>query len=78
MAGKKQKNYIRIGGYGDLLIPIDMLDRLVSEGYLARTSYENDHDVITELHPIDRIHVHTDKDIEQARVQMALQGKESE
>jgi len=76
MAGKLQKNYVRIGGYGDLVIPIDMLDRLVSEGFIVRTAYENDADVITELHPIERLTVHTAKDLEHARVQMALQGKE--
>ncbi len=78
MADKKQKNYVRISDYGDLLVPIDMLDRLITEGRIVRTTYNNDVDEISEIHEISRVDVHTHADIEAAKVQIALQGKEDE
>ena len=75
---KKNTNFARISDYGDLLIPIDMLDRLVTEGRIVRTTYENDMDVISEIKEISRINLHTPADIEAAKVQIALQGKEDE
>jgi hypothetical protein len=78
MADKKQKNYVRISDYGDLLVPIDMLDRLVTEGRIVRTTYNNDVDEISEITEISRVHLHTSADIEAAKVQIALQGKENE
>ena len=78
MADKKQKNYVRISDYGDLLVPIEMLDRLVTEGRIVRTTYNNDVDEISEIREISRIDVHAHADIEAAKVQIALQGKEDE
>ena len=45
----KKKTYARISAYGDLLVPMSMLEKLCEEGMLVRTSYENDIDQITEV-----------------------------
>ncbi|MDA8897456.1 hypothetical protein N9I83_00305 [bacterium] len=74
MAVKKQQQYARISTYGDLLVPMSMLEQLVQEGMLVRTSYENDVDQITEIRKIDNIKIHGEDELENARVQMALQG----
>ena len=74
MAIKKQQQYARISTYGDLLVPMSMLEQLVQEGMLVRTSYENDVDQITEIRKIDNIKIHGEDELENARVQMALQG----
>lgn len=71
----KKKTYARISAYGDLLVPISMLEKLCEEGMLVRTSYENDIDQITEIRKIDNIKIHSEDELEQARVQMALEGK---
>ena len=71
----KKKTYARISTYGDLLVPMSMLERLVQEGMLVRTSYEGDVDRITEIRSIDNVKIHTDEEIENAKVQMALEGK---
>ena len=71
----KKKTYARISAYGDLLVPMSMLEQLVQEGMLVRTSYENDVDQITEIRKIDNIKIHTEDELENARVQMALEGK---
>ena len=74
MAVKKQQQYARISTYGDLLVPMSMLEQLVQEGMLVRTSYENDIDQITEIRKIDNVKIHSEDELENARVQMALQG----
>lgn len=73
---KKQQQYARISTYGDLLVPMSMLEQLVQEGMLVRTSYENDIDQITEIRKIDNIKIHSEDELENARVQMALQGND--
>jgi protein-L-isoaspartate O-methyltransferase len=70
----KKKTYARISAYGDLLVPMSMLEQLVQEGMLVRTSYDNDADQITEIRKIDNIKIHSEDELENARVQMALQG----
>tara|TARA_B110000444_G_scaffold223651_1_gene226371 strand:- start:4687 stop:4914 length:228 start_codon:yes stop_codon:yes gene_type:complete len=70
----KKKTYARISTYGDLLVPLSMLEQIVQEGMLVRTSYEGDVDQITEIRAIDNVKIHTDEELENARVQMALQG----
>ena len=52
-----------------------MLEKLCEEGMLVRTSYENEVDQITEIRKIDNIRIHTEDELENARVQMALEGK---
>lgn len=71
----KKKTYARISAYGDLLVPMSMLEKLCEEGMLVRTSYENDTDQITEIRKIDNIKIHSEDELENARVQMALEGK---
>ena len=71
----KKKTYARISTYGDLLVPMSMLEKLVQEGMLVRTSYVGEVDMITEVRPIDNVKIHTDEEIENAKVQMALEGK---
>ena len=73
MAVKKQQQYARISTYGDLLVPMSMLEQLVQEGMLVRTSYENDVDQITEIRKIDNIKIHDEDVLENERVQMSLQ-----
>ena len=71
----KKKTYARISTYGDLLVPMSMLEKLVQEGMLVRTSYVGEVDMITEVRPIDNVKIHTDEELENAKVQMALEGK---
>ena len=71
----KKKTYARISTYGDLLVPMSMLEKLCEEGMLVRTSYENDTDQIIEIRKIDNIKIHTEDELEHAKVQMALEGK---
>lgn len=47
MANKKM--YARICDYGDLLVPVALLEKVVSECYLVKTSYENGNDTISEV-----------------------------
>lgn len=72
----KKKTYARLSGYGDLLVPIGMLEKICEEGMIVRTSYVGEEDQITEIRKIDNIKLHTEEELEHARVQIALEGKE--
>ena len=72
----KEKNYARITTYGNLLVPIEMLDKIVSEGFIASTTYSSDKELISEIKRIDKVTIHGEEELEQAKVQMALEGKD--
>lgn len=72
----KHKNYVRISGYGDLLIPTKMLEQLVENAYIVRTDYQDGEDYIKSVEAIDKVNIHTVEELKAAAVQMALEGKE--
>tara|TARA_B100000900_G_scaffold413005_1_gene435982 strand:- start:605 stop:835 length:231 start_codon:yes stop_codon:yes gene_type:complete len=73
MASNK-KTYARLSGYGDLLVPMNMLEKIVQDGMIVRTSYVGGEDQITEVRKICDVKIHDEEEIENARVQMALEG----
>jgi hypothetical protein len=64
----KEKLYARITDYGDLLVPIEQLEKILNECYLVRTSYENSEDVISEVKNMQRcrFHVHAESELKTA------------
>lgn len=71
----KVKNYARINSYGQLLVPIELLDKIASEGYIVSTSYgEGSTEVISEIKKIDKVSIHDQDEVDAAFAQMALQG----
>jgi len=73
MASKK---YARISDYGDLLVPLSLLDKIVSECHIVSTSYEGgDQQVITDIKTITRVNIHDHTELESAEIQQKLSGK---
>ncbi len=35
------KKYAKIGGYGSLVIPISLLEKIVEQGYIVQTTYNS-------------------------------------
>mgnify|MGYP000123789402 FL=1 len=66
MAVKKKKTYVRISEYGDLLVPIGLLERVIEECYIARTTYENSETVLSEIIFLNRasFNVHTEDEVQ--------------
>lgn len=75
MASIKHKTFARVSDYGDLLVPLALMEKIIDQGYLVSTTYENGHDVINEVKEIKRIHVHKGEEIEAALAQQALRGE---
>lgn len=71
---KVEKKFARISTYGDILIPMGMLEQFVESALVVRTTYENSEDRISEVKSVGSFTIHGENEIEQARVQMALEG----
>lgn len=75
MAVKPEKIYARISDYGDVMVPLALFEKIASEGYIVRTTYENGEDSITEVSTIKRINVHKGQELVNALAQQALSGE---
>lgn len=71
----KNKTFARITDYGDLLVPLALMEKIVEQGYLVSTVYEDGTDVVNELREIQRIAVHKGAEVEAVIAQRALEGK---
>ena len=70
----KNKTYAKISDYGDVLVPMALMEKIIEQGYLISTTYENGRDAINEVRKPERIHVYQYEEIEAALAQQALQG----
>ena len=74
MTVKADKIYARISDYGDIMVPLALFEKMASEGFIVRTSYENGDDVISEIGEIKKVNIHKGQEIVDALAQKALQG----
>ena len=74
MSTKKEKIYARLdNSYRDLLVPIDLLERVVAECHLVRTTYEDGMHHITLVEPLKKFDIHTQSDLDAGIVQTELE-----
>jgi len=71
------KHYARVSDYGDLLIPIGLLEKVVAECMIVNTGYIDGKDTIEKLKKIERVHIHCQEEVDAALVQQALEGNEN-
>lgn len=72
----KEKIYARLDtAYRDLLVPVELLERVVSECHLVRTQYEDGKHYITTVEPLTKFEINTEEDLRAGIVQMELEGK---
>ena len=70
----KQKMYARLDtAYRDLLVPLDLLERVVSECHLVRTTYEDGKHIITMVEPLTKFEIATQEDLNAGIVQTELE-----
>ena len=69
------KKYAVIEGYGKMIVPISLLEKVTSQCYMGSTRWtEEGGEVLTEVGSIGKVMIIDQKDIEDAKVQMALSG----
>jgi len=75
MTKKENIVYARLDtGYKDFVFPIALLEKIVAEGFLVRSEYQDGEDVLTEVHPIKKFSVINQDEVDAAKVQMVLSG----
>jgi hypothetical protein len=68
--------YAMLKGYGNLAIPMDLVEEIASRGYIINTSYkEEGGEYINEVKPVEEIKIIDSSEIEAAIVQATLEGK---
>jgi hypothetical protein len=74
MSTKKEKIYARLDtAYRDLLVPIDLLERVVAECHLVRTTYTDGLHHITMVEQLKKFDIHTQSDLDAGIVQTELE-----
>ena len=74
MSTKSEKIYARLDtAYRDLLVPLPLLEKIVKECHLVRTTYEDGQHVITSVEPIIRFDINTEEDLKAGIVQTELE-----
>ena len=75
MARSKTEMYAMLESYDNLVIPVNLLEQIVREGYFARTGYENGKDFLKDLSEVKKVSMWSREDIDSALAQQALEGK---
>lgn len=73
-AKTKQKMYARLDtAYRDLLVPLDLLERVVAECHLVRTTYEDGKHYISSVEALTKFEIQTQADLDAGIVQTELE-----
>ena len=75
MSSMKNKKYAQISSYGNLVVPLDMLPKILEECYLIETSWEGSKSMISKANQITEISIKDGAEITAALVQMKLSGE---
>ena len=74
MSTKTEKIYARLDtSYRELLVPLPLLDKIVRECHLVRTTYENGRHYINQVEPIIRFAINTEEDLRAGIAQTELE-----
>ena len=71
------KKYAKIGGYGSLVIPISLLEKIVEQGYIVQTTYNSNRSrqEVSKVEPVTEVNIVDYSEIETQLAQQALEGK---
>jgi hypothetical protein len=73
-AKTKEKTYARLNtAYRDLLVPLDLLERVVAECHLVRTTYTDGKHIITMVEPLTKFDIQSQADLDAGIVQTELE-----
>ena len=54
----KTKKYVRIDTYGDLVMPLEVFERICDKIMIAKSEYEDGEIVLTQIKSFDKVHLH--------------------
>lgn len=60
----KTKKYVRIDGYSDLLLPIEVFERIVDKILFVRTEYGDGKTHLTEITEMEKVFLHDPSEVE--------------
>ena len=70
------KKYAVIEGYGKMIVPISLLEKVTSQCLMGSTRWsEEGGEVLTEVSDIGKVLIIDQDDIDSAKAQMALSGE---
>jgi hypothetical protein len=71
------KKYAKIGGYGSLVIPISLLEKIVEQGYIVQTTYNStrSRQEVSKVELVTEVNIVDYSEIETQLAQQALEGK---
>ena len=75
MTNKTSKVYAKIGGYGSLVVPMSLLERIVEEGYIVSTGYST-RSTIDKVEPVREVTFYEYEEIRAQLAQQALEGNQ--
>lgn len=74
MSTKTEKIYARLDtSYRDLLVPLPLLEKIVRDCYLVRTTYDDGQHIITNVDRVTRFDINTEEDLKAGIVQTELE-----
>ena len=69
-----KKQYAQIEGYGRLMVPLNLLEKIAAEGYVVETGYGDNNEIsITKVEKISGVKMWTQDDVDAAIVQQKLE-----
>jgi|MDSZ01.2.fsa_nt_gb hypothetical protein len=69
-----KKQYAQIEGYGRLMVPLNLLEKIAAEGYVVETGYGDNNEIsITKVEKISGVKLWTQDDVDAAIVQQKLE-----
>ena len=60
----KTKKYVRIDGYSDLLMPLEVFERVADKILFVRTEYDEGKTHLKEISEMDKVHLHDPSEVE--------------
>lgn len=70
----KGKKYARLDHYGNLLVPVSLLEKILSECYVVDTTWRDDQYQITKLTRIEQVRIHDGSEIDLVLAEQKLNG----
>ena len=65
------KKFAKIEHYGKLLVPFELLEKIVAEGYMVETTYGDKG--FNSIEPISKVEIYDSEDVKMALAQKNLQ-----
>jgi len=65
------KKFAKIEHYGKLLVPFELLEKIVAEGYIVESSYGDKG--FNSIEPISKVEIYDSEDVKMALAQKNLQ-----